>query len=43
MRYTVDMEVEIDVQDAFDDLTKKEKSEFIDENLDHSSDEALKA
>lgn len=42
MFYTVDMEIEIDVQDAFDELTRDEKSEFINENLDHSSDEALK-
>lgn len=42
MLYTVDMEIEIDVQDAFDNLIRKEKSKFIDENLDHSSDEALK-
>lgn len=42
MLYTVDMEIEIDVQDAFDNLMRKEKSKFIDENLDHSSDEALK-
>lgn len=42
MFYTVDMEIEIDVQDAFDNLMRNEKSKFIDENLDRSSDEALK-
>lgn len=42
MLYTVDMEIEIDVQDAFDNLMREEKSKFIDENLDHSSNEALK-
>lgn len=42
MRYIVDMEIEIDVQDAFENLTRKETSKFIDENLCYSSDEALK-
>lgn len=41
MFYTVDMEVEIDVQDAFDNLTRKEKQSFIDENVDLASDESL--
>lgn len=41
MFYTVDMEVEIDVQDAFNDLTQKEKQGFIDENIDRASDECL--
>lgn len=35
------MEVEIDVQDAFDNLTRKEKQEFIGENIDRASDECL--
>lgn len=43
MFYTVDMEVEIDVQDAFKNLTRKEKSEFINENIDRASDECLVA
>lgn len=41
MFYTVNMEVEIDVQDAFDDLTQKEKLGFINENVDRASDECL--
>lgn len=41
MFYTVDMEVEIDVQDAFDNLTRKEKKSFINENVDQASDECL--
>lgn len=41
MFYTVDMEVEIDVRDAFDNLTRKEKQSFIDENIDYASDESL--
>lgn len=41
MFYTVDMEVEIDVQDAFDNLTQKEKQGFINENIDRASDECL--
>lgn len=43
MLYTVDMEIEIDVQDAFDELTKNEKQKFIDENIDRASDECLVA
>lgn len=41
MFYTVDMEVEIDVQDAFDNLTREEKQGFINENIDRASDECL--
>ena len=41
MFYTVDMEVEIDVQDAFDELTRKEKQGFINENIDQASNECL--
>lgn len=41
MFYTVDMYVEIDVQDAFDNLTQKEKRGFINENVDQASDECL--
>lgn len=41
MFYTVDMEVEIDVQDAFDNLTRDEKQDFINENIDRASDESL--
>lgn len=41
MFYTVDMEVEIDVQDAFDELTRNEKQGFIGENIDSASDESL--
>lgn len=41
MFYTVNMEVEIDVQDAFDNLTQKEKQGFINENVDRASDECL--
>lgn len=41
MFYTVDMEVEIDVQDAFDNLTQNEKQGFINENIDYASDEDL--
>lgn len=41
MFYTVDMEVEIDVQDAFDDLTRNEKQNFISENIDRASNESL--
>lgn len=37
------MEIEIDVQDAFDDLTQKEKQDFINENIDRASDESLVA
>lgn len=37
----VDMEVEIDVQDAFDNLTRNEKQDFINENIDRASDECL--
>lgn len=35
------MEVEIDVQDAFDDLARSEKQGFINENIDRASDECL--
>lgn len=41
MFYTVDMEVEIDVQDAFDDLMPNEKQCFINDNIDQASDERL--
>ena len=41
MFYTVDMEVEIDVQDAFDYLTQEEKRGFINENVDRASNECL--
>jgi hypothetical protein len=41
MFYTVDMEVEIDVQDAFDNLTRDEKQDFINENIDLVRDESL--
>lgn len=41
MWYTVDMEVEIDVQDAFDNLTRNERQEFIKENIDCASDDSL--
>lgn len=35
------MEVEIDAQDAFDNLTRSEKQGFINENIDRASDECL--
>lgn len=38
MFYTVDMEVEIDVQDAFENLTQNKKQGFINENIDYASD-----
>lgn len=41
MFYTVNMEIEIDVQDAFDDLTQKEQRGFINENVDRASNECL--
>lgn len=41
MFYTVDMEVEVDVQDAFENLTRKEKQGFINENIKSASDESL--
>lgn len=41
MFYTVDMEVEIDVQDAFENLTRNEKQGFINENINRASDERL--
>lgn len=41
MWYTVDMEIEIDVQDAFDNLTRDEKQGFINENIDYASNESL--
>lgn len=41
MFYTVDMELEIDVQDAFDNLTREEKESFIGENIDRASNEVL--
>lgn len=41
MFYTVYMEVEIDVQNAFDDLTQNEKQGFINENINRASDESL--
>lgn len=43
MFYTVDMEIEIDVRDAFDNLTRKEKQGFINENIDRASNECLVA
>lgn len=43
MFYTVDMEVEIDVQDAFDNLTRDEKQGFINKNIDRASDGRLVA
>lgn len=41
MFYTVDMEIEIDVQDAFDNLTREEKQGFICNNIEYASDENL--
>lgn len=41
MWYTVDMEVEIDVQDAFDCLSQEEKNDFICGNIEYASDECL--
>lgn len=41
MSYNVDMDVEIDVQNAFEHLTRKERECFIDENVDEASDESL--
>lgn len=41
MFYTVDMDVEIDVQDAFDFLDSDEKTSFINENIDCASDDSL--
>lgn len=43
MFYTVGIEVEIDVQDAFENLTRNEKQGFINENIDRASDERLVA
>lgn len=41
MFYTVDMDVEIDVQDAFDNLTRDKRQEFINKNIDRASNEKL--
>ena len=41
MFYTVDMEIEIDVQDAFDNLTRNERQDFINENINLASNEDL--
>lgn len=41
MRYTVEMDVDIDVQDAFDELTQKEQRGFINENINLASNECL--
>lgn len=43
MFYAVDMEIEIDVRDAFDKLTREEKQGFINENIARASDECLNA
>lgn len=41
MFYTIDMEIEIDVQEAFDKLTREEKQSFIGKNIYRVSDECL--
>lgn len=43
MFYTVGMEVKINVQDAFENLTRNEKQGFINENIDRASDGRLVA
>lgn len=42
MLYTVDMELEVDVQDAFDNLTQKERRGLIEENITYASNESLR-
>lgn len=37
------MEIEVDVQDAFDNLTQNEEQGFINENIDRASNERLVA
>lgn len=41
MYYTVDLEIEVDVENAFDNLSSREQKQFISERIDLATDTSL--